>query len=172
MLSMLKNLCSPILYIKMNVCLYVCIHISEPIWTKLRTHLSRGLEETVGRVWAHNIQPFLPFRALFSRAGAAFCAEDGRRLQLLPLKRYIRDSETRACNVTGATFAEFLHRFANPHSHVRLCVASMRVYMRASESFTTCFVLSAHSRVCVSQPPRGYIFRTFRCSLFTWDLLL
>jgi hypothetical protein len=37
-------------------CLFVCflhliqIHISEPIGTKLRTHIPRGLEETVGYV--------------------------------------------------------------------------------------------------------------------------
>jgi hypothetical protein len=34
------------------------IHISEPIRTNLWTHLPRGLEETVGYVWAHNISPF------------------------------------------------------------------------------------------------------------------
>jgi len=44
-----------ILYTKMNVCLYVClyliqIHISEPIGTKLCTHLPCSLEETVGYV--------------------------------------------------------------------------------------------------------------------------
>ena len=44
------------LYIKMNVCFFVCmeliqIHISEPIGTKLCTHLPLGLEETVGYVW-------------------------------------------------------------------------------------------------------------------------
>ena len=48
---------------KMNVCLYLKqIHISEPIGTKLCIHLSRGLEETVGYVWAHNISPFQRFR--------------------------------------------------------------------------------------------------------------
>ena len=40
----------------MNVCLYLIqIHISEPIGTRLRTHLPRGLEETVGYVCTHNI---------------------------------------------------------------------------------------------------------------------
>jgi len=43
-----KNRWEDILYIKMNVCLYIClyliqIHISEPIGTKLCTHLPRGL---------------------------------------------------------------------------------------------------------------------------------
>jgi hypothetical protein len=51
-----------ILHIKLNVCLYLIqIHISEPIWTKLCTHLPLGLEETVGYVWCENIWPFLPF---------------------------------------------------------------------------------------------------------------
>ena len=55
----------------MNVCLYVSlyliqIHISEPIGTKLCTHLPRGLEETAGYVWAHNISPF-PLFDLFCR---------------------------------------------------------------------------------------------------------
>jgi len=41
-------------------CLFVClyliqIHISEPISTKLSTHLPLGLEETVGYVWSENI---------------------------------------------------------------------------------------------------------------------
>jgi len=55
-----------ILYIKLNVCLFVClyliqIHISKPIWTKLCTHLPRGLEETVGYVWVWNSWPLRPF---------------------------------------------------------------------------------------------------------------
>jgi len=156
-------------------CLFVClfvliqIYISEAISTELRTRLPLRLEEVVGYVWTHNIPPFLPFRSLFSRAGAAFCAEDGCRLQVLPLNRYIRDSGTRACDVTGVTFAELLHRLANPQRHVRVCVASTRVYMGTSGSFSTFFVVSAHSRVCVFvclNPQRGYIFRTFRSSLF------
>jgi hypothetical protein len=40
-----------ILYIKLNVCLYLIQnHISEPIETKLCTRLPLGLEETVGYV--------------------------------------------------------------------------------------------------------------------------
>jgi hypothetical protein len=81
----------------MNVCLYVClyliqIHISEPIKTKLCTHLPRGLEETVGYVWAHNISPFPPFRPILSGAGADLCAVDCCRRRIAPLQRYIRDS--------------------------------------------------------------------------------
>jgi hypothetical protein len=57
----------------MNVCLYLIqIHISEPIGTKLFTHLPRGLEETVGYVWAHNISPFPPFRPIFFGMGCRF----------------------------------------------------------------------------------------------------
>jgi hypothetical protein len=53
-----------ILYIKLKVCLFVSLyliqtHISEPIWTKLCTHLPLGLEETVGYVWSENVWPFL-----------------------------------------------------------------------------------------------------------------
>jgi len=63
-----------ILYIKMNVCLYVCmcvcmelieIHISEPIWTKLYTRLPPGLEETAGYTWARNSWPLRHFGPLF-----------------------------------------------------------------------------------------------------------
>ena len=74
-----------ILYIKMNVCLYLIqIHISEPIGTKLCTHLPRGLEETVGYVWAHNISPFPPFRPILSGACAYSCAVDGCRRDITP----------------------------------------------------------------------------------------
>ena len=58
----------------MNVCMLVRlyliqIHISEPIGTKLCTHLPRALEETVGYVWAHNISPFPTFSACFVGSG-------------------------------------------------------------------------------------------------------
>ena len=95
-----------ILYTKMNVCMFVClyliqIHISEPIGTKLCTHLPRGLEETVGYVWAHNISPFPPFRLILSGAGADLRALDGCRRHTTPLLRYIRDA---ACaGVTSRT---------------------------------------------------------------------
>jgi hypothetical protein len=54
----------------MFVCLFVClelvqIHISEPIWTKLCTHLPLGLEETVGYVWTQNSRPLRPFGPFF-----------------------------------------------------------------------------------------------------------
>jgi len=48
------------------------IHISEPIGTKLCTHLPRGLEETVRYVWAHNISPFPTFSAYFVGSGWQF----------------------------------------------------------------------------------------------------
>jgi hypothetical protein len=71
-------------------CLFVCtelvqIHISEPIWTKLCTRLSLGLEEIVGYVWTHNILTFLPFRPILSRASTNSWAEDDCRRQNLPL---------------------------------------------------------------------------------------
>jgi len=48
------------------------------------------------------------------------------------------------------SFAKWLHRLASPHGHVRVCVANTRVYMRLSSGrLSTCFVLSARSRVCV-----------------------
>ena len=43
------------------------IHISELIGTKLCTHLPRGLEETVGYVWARNSWPLRPFGPFFFR---------------------------------------------------------------------------------------------------------
>ena len=71
------------------------------------------------------------------------------------------------------SLAERLHRLASQHSHVHVCVANTRVHMRPSSGrFSTCFVLSARSRVCVCSPPRGYIFPTFPSSLFTWYLLV
>jgi len=68
------------------------IHISEPIGTKLCTHLPRSLEETVGYVWVHNISPFPPFRPILSGAGADSYAVDGCRRHTAPLLRYIRDA--------------------------------------------------------------------------------
>jgi len=64
-------------------CLYLIqIHISEPIGTKLCTHLPRGLEETVRYVWTHNIPPFPPFRPILSGVGA-----DSLTLDRLPSPR-------------------------------------------------------------------------------------
>jgi hypothetical protein len=83
------------IYIKMNVCLYlilVQIHISEPIWTKLRTHLLRVLEETVGYVWVHNISPFPLLRRILLGVGADSCTVDGCWRHTAPLLPYIRDA--------------------------------------------------------------------------------
>ena len=84
-------------YIYKDKCLFVClylikIHISEPIGTKFCTHLPRGLEETVGYVWAHNISPFPQFRPILSGAGAESHAVDGCWRHTTPLLRYIRDA--------------------------------------------------------------------------------
>jgi hypothetical protein len=49
------------MFVTLFVCTIIQIHISEPIGTKLRTHLPLGLEETVRYVWAHNISPFPTF---------------------------------------------------------------------------------------------------------------
>ena len=77
----------------MFVCLYLIqIHISEPIGTKFCTHLPRGLEETLGYVWAHNILPFLPFRSILSGASADLCAVGGCRRHNAQRLRYIRDA--------------------------------------------------------------------------------
>jgi len=87
-------------------CLYVClyliqIHTSEPIGTKLCTHLPRGPEETIGHVWAHNISPFPPFRPILLGAGADSCAVDGCQRHTTPLLRCICDA---ACGgVTSRT---------------------------------------------------------------------
>jgi len=56
----------------MFVFLLVCmeliqIHISEPIWTKLRTRLPLGLEEVVGYVWTQNSWRLRPFGPSFFR---------------------------------------------------------------------------------------------------------
>jgi len=85
----------------MFVYLYLLqIHVSEPISTKLCTHLPLGLEETVGYVWTHNIPPSPFFRPLLSRAYARRCAEGGCRRQ----GHYIRNSGTCSGDVTLITF--------------------------------------------------------------------
>jgi hypothetical protein len=72
------------------------------------------------------------------------------------------------------SLAKWLHRLVNPHSHVLVCIANTRVYMRTSSGrFSTCFVVSAHSHVCVY--PRVftysklfilcYSYGTFFCKL-------
>jgi hypothetical protein len=85
------------IYIKMNICLYVClypiqIHNTESIRTKLCTHLSHGLEGTVGYVWAHNISPFPPLQPILSGAGAHSCAVDGCWRHTAQLLLYICDA--------------------------------------------------------------------------------
>jgi hypothetical protein len=62
----------PTYLIYKDECLFVCmeliqIHISEPIRTKLRTHLPLGLEEVIGYVWTRNSWPLQPFRPSFFR---------------------------------------------------------------------------------------------------------
>jgi len=92
--------------ISKHECLYVCLYliqiqISEPIGTKLCTHLPRGLEETVEYVWAYNILPFPRFRPILLGAGDDSYAVDGCWRHTVPLLRYIRDA---ACaGVTSRT---------------------------------------------------------------------
>jgi len=83
------------------LCLYLIqIHISDPIGTKLRTRLPRGLEETVGYVWAHNIAPSPTFRTLPLRRPAWRCANMAPGATRHPPKRYIREPGTCSCDVT------------------------------------------------------------------------
>jgi len=75
------------------VCLYVClcliqIHISEPIGTKLCTHLPRGLEETVGPQYF----TFPTFSTYFGRSGWRFMRSRWLPAPHSPLLRYIRDA--------------------------------------------------------------------------------
>ena len=82
------------------------------------------------------------------RAAYSYCAN--RTLWVVYTKRE-EDNGTHACkrgNRVTLRGAEWLHWLANPHSHVRVCVASMGVYI-SSINFSTCFVVSADSRVCV-----------------------
>jgi hypothetical protein len=142
------------MFVCIYVCLFVClyliqIHISAPIGTKLCTRLPRGLEETVGYVWTHNILPSPPIRRLPSRRPAWRCAKMAAEATVGgdPPKLYIRDSGTwvvimrawkrvvrrkrgegngiHACkrgNQVTLRGAEWLHWLSNPHSHVRVCV--------------------------------------------------
>jgi hypothetical protein len=94
------------------------IHISAPIATKLRTRLPRGLKETVGYVWTHNILPFPPIRLLPSRSYAWRCAKMAAGCAKIaalatghPPKRYIRDSGTCSCDVTHTTSIRATHSF-------------------------------------------------------------
>ena len=99
----------------MFVCLYLIqIHVSEPISTKLCTHLPHGLEENVGYVRSHIFFfIFRPFPPSLSRAGADYRKEDGRRVPITgqkmaagashPRRRYIRDSNWSLCDVTEKT---------------------------------------------------------------------
>jgi hypothetical protein len=109
LLSVVQFYSFSVMYINLmckDECLYVCLyliqmHISEPIGTKLCTRLSRGLEETIGYVWAHNISPFPLFWPILSGAGADSCAVAGCQRHTTPLLRYIRDA---ACaGVTSRT---------------------------------------------------------------------
>jgi len=76
-------MCIIILYIKPKVCLYfIQIYISEPISTRLCTHLSLGLEETVGYVWTQNFWLFVLFSSSLLRVGADYKTEDGCRSKL------------------------------------------------------------------------------------------
>jgi hypothetical protein len=94
-----------ILYIKMNVCLFVCmeliqIHISEPIWTRLCTRLPLGLEETVVYVWTRNSWHL---RGLGSFFGGGHCGIMGTKW--LPVRPFsaVRDSSWCSCDVTDMT---------------------------------------------------------------------
>jgi hypothetical protein len=85
-----------ILYIKMNVCLFVWNLYKSTFlnryWTKLCTPLPLGLEEVVGYVWTHNIPTFAHFRPILPEASADSSTEDGSRRHTSPLLRYIRDA--------------------------------------------------------------------------------
>jgi hypothetical protein len=54
--------------------------------------LPRGLEETVGYVWAHNLSPSPPRRTILSGACADSCAVHGCCRHTVPLLRNIRDA--------------------------------------------------------------------------------
>jgi hypothetical protein len=129
--TLCRNHCFPILYIKMNVCLYLIqIHISEPIGTKLCTHLPRGLEETVGYVWAHNISPFPPFRPILSGAHADSCTVDGCRRHTNLLLPYIRGAAH--AGVTSQTAVGCAMK--TPKSEWNACVCKNGTLMRREGS--------------------------------------
>ena len=93
-----------ILYTKMNVCMYLIkIQISEPIGTKLCTHLPRGLEETVGYVWAHNISPFPTFSTYFFASGCRFVRSTWLPAPHCPATALYPPCGERCCDVTDVT---------------------------------------------------------------------
>jgi len=79
-------------------CLFVCLfapYTNPRFWTDGNQTLHtapRGLEETVGYVWAHNISPFQPFLPILSGVHADSCTVDGCRRHTAPLLHYIRDA--------------------------------------------------------------------------------
>jgi hypothetical protein len=54
---------------------HIQTHISEPVWTKLCTHLPLGLEESVGYVWSENVWPFLSGVSAESSAWNGCCCK-------------------------------------------------------------------------------------------------
>jgi hypothetical protein len=112
-------------YIKrwMFVCMeLIQIHISEPIWTKLCTHLLLGLEEVEGDLWTHNISNFPPFRRILLGEIADSSVDDGCRRQSPPLLRYIRDAAR--VGVTSRTWRSLcvLHRKRGEVNGMHVCV--------------------------------------------------
>jgi hypothetical protein len=126
-------------------CLFVCmeliqIHISEPIWTRLRTRLPLGLEEVVGYVWTRNSWPLRPFRLSFFRGQCRIVGTrwlPARPFSVIPLypwipkrvrvtsygwcpappprssrQRFVRYSGTCSCDVTHTTLSRQLGIFA------------------------------------------------------------
>jgi hypothetical protein len=174
-----------ILYIKMKwlfVRSYLIqIHISEAISTELRTRLPLRLQEVVRYVGTHNISPCLTFPALLSPAGSALWTTDGCRffpytvISVIPGGVRVQTRAWRLPNYyTGLpthTFTCVSVSLARVFTWVRL---EHRLLLKWSESFNTCFVVSAHSRVrvFVCLYPAWLHIWTFRSSLVTWDLLL
>jgi len=136
----------------MFVCLFVCvcmeliqIHISEPIWTKLRTCLPLGLEEVVGYVWTRKSWRLRPFGPSFFRGHCRIMGTrwpPARPFSVIPLypwipkrhargalhprhtlprQRFVLYSCTCSCDVTNTT----LWRATIAHSYcafLALCV--------------------------------------------------
>jgi hypothetical protein len=143
----------------MFVCMYIClyliqIHISAPIGTKLCTRLTRGLEETAGYVWTHNILPSPPIRPLPSRRPAwrctkmaAGCAKMAAGATGDPPKTYIRDSGTWVLLMRA--WKRVVRRKRGEDNGMHACKRGNQVTLRGAEWLHWLSNPHSHVRVCV-----------------------
>jgi hypothetical protein len=121
------------------------IHISEPIWTKLRTCLPFGLEEVVGYVWTRKSWRLRPFGPSFFRGHCRIMGTrwpPARPFSVIPLypwipKRVLVTSYERCPappphSSTAAFRPLLLHVFVWRHEHYALARDNCAFLLRFS----------------------------------------